>query len=153
MPPAKSTAEHERDGTLRGDRHADRADVLFPKGPPAEPDGLSGHQRYLWNLVTENVPAHLLCPGDAAELLKLCVWWGEFRTLSDNVENETDPQKRLFYLNQLSMASKQVGEGLKRFGLNPAARTLLKVPGGKPNEASPVAALLNFRKQLKPSAS
>lgn len=130
MPAAKPTAEHERDGTLRPHRHEERADSLYPKGPPAMPDGLDGHGRWLWALVVENVPDRIISPADSAELLMVCVWWSEFRTLSDDLQNETDPQKRLFLLNQLAMASKRVAEGLKHFGMHPAARTALKV-GGK----------------------
>lgn len=141
MPAAKPTGDHERDGTFRKDRHEDRADSLYPKGPPSQPEGLDGHARWLWSLVVENVPGRVISPADAAELLMLCVWWSQFRTLSDDLENETNAEKRLFVLNQLAMSSKRVADGLKHFGMHPAARTAIKV-GGKPAKGQGAFAVL-----------
>src|SRR5690606_21525640 len=147
MPAPKPTAEHERDGTFRKGRHSDRADGLFPSGPPRMPSGLDGHQKWMWRLGVENVPDRVGSPAGAAELVMLCTWWSQFRQIADDVDNAANAKERLFHLNTLAMASKRVADGLKRFGMNPASRTMLKV-SGKPKGGGALSALLEAKEML-----
>lgn len=152
MPSPKSTSDHERDGTFRSSRHSDRADSIFPKGPPAMPDGLTGHEQWMWRLVVENCPDRVISPADAAALLLLCRWWDEYRVADDEARH-ADAKKRYKALVVLALVTKRVHEGLRQFGMHPAGRTALKVSGKSKSKGALMALLEMKSRQMQPSRS
>ena len=58
--PAKSTAEHQRDGRYRKERHANRLDNVAGVGLPKRPDWLNDGQAAVWSMVAECLPPKVL---------------------------------------------------------------------------------------------
>lgn len=145
--PPKPTTEHDRDGTYRPHRHADRADAAFAQGPPDMPNGLDGHARWLWKMVEENVPHQLLSPADAASLLIVCRLWSVWRRLDSDLENEVEADKAYKVATMLSAMTKQLTAGLAKFGLSPRDRASLKMPASDAPQEDALTKLLRARSQ------
>lgn len=142
--PPKPTSDHERDGTFRPHRHADRADTAFEQGPPSMPEGLDGHGRWLWRLVEENVPHQILSPADAASLIVVCKLWSVWRRLDDEMDTaEGDAAYKV--ATMLSAMTKQLTAGLARFGLSPRDRASLKLPASDAPQEDALTKLMRAR--------
>lgn len=123
--PRKPTAEHERDGTLREDRHGGRRREPAFGGEPARPKGMGKDAAELWDVIVPHLVGRGVAKAtDAAALELLCFWWGKWRILSRKKRDDLQHDSRL------AMASKQWNAIAAKFGLTPADRARLEVPEG-----------------------
>lgn len=148
--PRKSTADHERDGTLRYDRHAAR--MREPKfgGAPKRPRHLKGEAKKFWDFVVPRlVEKGVATEIDAPALEMMAVAWAEYRNAVDVklepwivfVEDEfggMEPQERHPTLKDLRQRQMVIcgwqrawTEIAAKFGLTPTDRAKLEIDLGE----------------------
>ena len=131
--PSKSVAEHKAAGTYRPHRHKDRAETSYQTAEPTKPKKCPRPD--VWDLVVSIVPADVISPIDALELLELC----RCHALMDAAFENGDAKE----YGQL------VGRALAmwaRFGCDPRSRPGIKSSGKPVVEDDPLNALLKLRK-------
>lgn len=131
--PGKSVAQHKAAGTFRKDRHGSRAESGYKTAAPAKPEKCPRPD--VWDLVVSIVPADVISPIDALELLELC----RCHALMDAAFDNGDAKE----YGQL------VGRALAmwaRFGCDPRSRPGIKSSGKPDAEDDPLNALLKLRK-------
>src|SRR4051812_15242173 len=78
--PRKPTVSLQLHGTLRNDRHGDRANEPQPTGVPRRPEGLEAEAGKLWDkLVIQLSACGVGKEIDETSLQELCEMWGLYR--------------------------------------------------------------------------
>ena len=79
----------------------------------------------MFDHVTKNMPPGVLAASDSPMLFALCRWWSLWRKMDRKASSEKATAKDA---HMAVCAWKQCSQLMDRFGLNPVARTKLKVP-------------------------
>jgi phage terminase small subunit len=128
--PRKSTADHERDGTLRHDRHFGRLREPKFSGAPKRPRGLRGEAKKFWDSIVPQLVAKGVAKQiDAPALEVMSLAWAEFKaSVSVKAGSDLDDMRR----RQLLAAGWQrMWQGVAaKFGLTPSDRAKLEVEMG-----------------------
>lgn len=141
MPAPKPLAQHRRDGTIRRDRHGDRAEEAFERGRPKPTARVPQDARWLWKLVVAKVPEGQLSPLDSMNLEALCRWWSRWNYFDGRLKNEVG-QNDEYKTAMLAVAAwKQVEKIAMRYGLSSLDRTRLKAPAVEDKQEDPLEAL------------
>ncbi len=146
--PRKPTEQHERDGTLRHDRHGSRTKQPRFDGEPERPAGLSADAKRHWD---EVVPA-LIAKGvakaiDAPALAAMCEQWSEYCSAKQlRAHDLLEKRQRQMLINAALKAWRDLAA---RFGMTPVDRAKLEVePNGQ--EANPFKDMLQGPKAKAP---
>ena len=118
--PRKPTTQHILEGTLRPQRHSERADANIKQSKLRMPRGLSSEQKKIWKAIDENLPDGVVGKLDEASMTAMLV---AYQNWLDNID-KPDLADRRFGLECLKEFNRMAG----RFGLTPADRARLQVP-------------------------
>lgn len=136
---AKTSAEHERDGTYRKHRHENRADKKAAIGKPAKPADLDDIESLVWDEVASYLPDGCVGRGDTMALREMCRWYSVYRNAMAAIEcNPLDKDARLSataYWDRFWRIAKD-------YGATPVERTRLQQQsGGESDPGDPMASL------------
>ena len=128
---AKTTAQHEADGTYQPCRHNNRADVEPAKGAPTMPRGLTQDQKKLWKEVIEYLPPGCVGALDNAALRSLVEMYAIY-------QNAMRKWKRNVLDKNARFAAKDAFDRFWKiaqdFGMSPVARSRLQI--GQPSDGN-----------------
>lgn len=153
--PRKPTPKHILDGTFRNDRHSDAEPKPEP-GIPTCPKHLSKLARQMWKeLVAVLGETGVLTLADANALGLYCEAYSDWRQAKEMIEATgavlaDDESGRIYksphrvILNEAIAQMQSLGASL---GLDPAARTRLKVPPPAPKVDNPKARFFRAREE------
>lgn len=136
--PRKPTADLERDGTYREDRHGGRRKEPQFSGEPERPPGMNPDAQKFWDLIVPMLISRGVATSvDAPALQSMAEWWSTLREL------RRKRKKGPTYVNDLVSASKQFHSIAAKFGLTPVDRAKLEV--SDPDPANPFEEYLRKR--------
>ena len=139
--PTKSTAEHERDGTIRT-RHRDRQDIALAVGEPQKPLDMTPIASRLWDDILDGRPDGFKSQCDWAELAAMCMTYSDYVEVSQEAREATDRKVRYTLRCEAAMLWKCFKSSSSEFGLNPAARCKLKAEPSKKPKNDPISTFL-----------
>ena len=120
---AKTTAQHEADGTSQKCRHGERADNEPAKGKPERPSDLDDVEQALWDEVVTYLPDGCVGRVDTTALREMCRWFALYRNAMGLFSSDPlDKDARL----AATAAWDRFWRIAQDFGATPVARTRLQ---------------------------
>ena len=114
----KTTAEHQRDGTLKPSLHGNRLDAQSMPGKPRMPSGFNSHGKSFWRCYIDNLPPECYGAVDTKSLKIACQLYQKWEKLKD-VDGK-------FY--EALAAVKELRAIMSEFGWTPGSRAKIKAP-------------------------
>lgn len=133
----KSAEQHKQSGLYRPGLHDAPKELAFAQGKPEPPADLGPSGQYLWQLITDNSPQHLLTKIDSASLYGVCRWYQVWRDCDELCRQYPGEAK---YVNTAHKAYTALEKSMVHFGLTPAARARLAAAAPDRDE-NPLSAL------------
>jgi P27 family predicted phage terminase small subunit len=124
--PRKPTEKHDRDGSLRQDRHGGRKNQPKADGVPTPPDSLTVEAKAHWNqVVPALVESGVAKAIDAPALAAMCESWADLQAARRLKGYDLqEKRQRQMLINAALRAWRDLAA---RFGLTPADRAKLEV--------------------------